>query len=269
MILQHEGTIRLTAFVGVFAAMAVWELLSPKKTLAMSRAERWGTNLAIIVVDTVMLRVLFPILAVGVAAYVHARGWGLFGLLGLSGWFEIILSVVLLDMAIYWQHVFSHRIGMLWRFHQVHHADRSIDVSTALRFHPVEIGLSMLYKFAVIFLIGPSAVAVFLFEVILNASAMFNHGNVRLPQPIDKLLRAVIVTPDMHRVHHSIVVKETHSNFGFFMSIWDRLFGTYIAQPREGHDGMIIGLPEYQGKEPAHFLWALALPFRKQKGEEK
>ena len=203
-----------------------------------------------------------PVLAVAMAEIAAARGWGLLNLVDLPLWLEFVIAVAVLDMLIYAQHVATHKTPILWRLHQVHHADRDIDVTTGARFHPVEIVLSMGYKLLCVIALGPSALAVFVFEVLLNASAMFNHANVRLPLSVDRVMRSVIVTPDMHRVHHSIVRNETDSNYGFFLSIWDRLFGTYIAQPRDGHDGMTIGLKEYQTPKPANLFWCLWLPFR-------
>ncbi|MDY7098154.1 MAG: sterol desaturase family protein, partial [Pseudomonadota bacterium] len=191
------------------------------------------------------------------------RGWGLLNLVALPFWVEVLIAIVLLDFAVWAQHVASHKIPILWRFHKVHHADRDIDVTTGARFHPVEILLSMLYKLACVIVLGPAAVAVFLFEVILNASAMFNHSNVRLPARFDALLRSLIVTPDMHRVHHSAIQRETDSNYGFFLSLWDKVFGVHIAQPELGHDRMVIGLDEYQDDAPSSLRWSLAEPFRK------
>ena len=257
-----EGTIRLTVFASVFAIMALAEAAFPRKARTQARPHRWFTNWALVIVDTFALRIFVPILAVGMAIYADSKGWGLFALTHLPAWLEITLAVILLDMAVYAQHVASHKIPMLWRFHKVHHADRDIDVTTGARFHPIEILLSMAYKLLCVILIGPAAIAVFLFEVILNASAMFNHSNVRLPLGLDRHMRKLIVTPDMHRVHHSVIQRETDSNYGFFLSIWDRLFRTYIAQPSEGHDGMTIGLEDYQTEAPSTLLWSLLLPFK-------
>lgn len=257
-----EGTIRLTVFASIFILMAVAEAAFPRKTRTQTRSKRWVTNWALVILDTVALRIFVPVLAVGMAIYTDEKGWGLFALTALPTWLEITLAIVLLDMAVYAQHVASHKIPILWRFHKVHHVDRDIDVTTGARFHPVEILYSMAYKLACVVIIGPAATAVFLFEVILNASAMFNHSNVKLPLGFDKIMRTLIVTPDMHRVHHSIIQEETDSNYGFFLSIWDQLFRTYIPQPREGHDGVIIGLEEHQTDAPATLLWSLLLPFK-------
>ena len=203
-----------------------------------------------------------PILAMGAAAIATEKGWGLFNLLDMPVVIEIFLAVIVFDMLIYLQHILSHHVPIIWRFHKVHHADRDIDVTTGARFHPIEIVFSMALKIFFVILLGPAVVAVFLFEIILNTSAMFNHSNVRIPPAFDRLLRVFIVTPDMHRVHHSVYREETNSNFGFFLSLWDRLFRTYRGQPKDGHDGMTIGLAEHQTKSPNRLLWSLLLPFR-------
>ncbi len=263
--IENESVIRLSVFAGVFALMAVLELSMPRKERTEPLPRRWFTNIAIVVADTLTLRLLFPILAVGVAGIATAKGWGLFALVDLPFWFEVVVSAILLDLAIYGQHVASHKVPMLWLVHRMHHADRDIDVTTGARFHPVEIVLSMLYKFVVIILLGAPALAVFIFEVLLNGSAMFNHANWRMPLGLDKIVRTVFVTPDMHRVHHSIHQRETDSNYGFNLSIWDRMFGTYIEQPQDGHDAMTIGLKPYQDSKPSNFLWCLLLPFKGKK----
>jgi sterol desaturase/sphingolipid hydroxylase (fatty acid hydroxylase superfamily) len=248
-ILNHEPAIRLGCFLGVFAVMAVWELLAPRRRLSQPKARRWFNNLGLVVLNTALLRLVFPLAAVGVAATAQLNGWGLLNQVEMPGWLALAGSVVILDGAIYLQHVMFHAVPLFWRLHRVHHADLDFDVTTGSRFHPVEILLSMLIKFAVIVLLGPPLVAVVIFEVLLNATAMFNHSNVRLPASIDALLRAVIVTPDMHRVHHSHLEHETNSNFGFNFSVWDRLFGTYRNQPEEGHEGMVIGIDTF--RDPA------------------
>ena len=263
--IEHESPIRLSVFAGVFALMAVLEMSMPRKERTEPVPRRWFTNIGIVVVDTLALRLLFPILAVGVAGVATAKGWGLFALVDLPFWFEVLISAVLLDLAIYGQHVASHKVPILWLVHRMHHADRDIDVTTGARFHPVEIVLSMLYKFVVIIALGAPALAVFIFEVLLNGSAMFNHANWRMPLWLDRIVRTVFVTPDMHRVHHSIHERETDSNYGFNLSIWDRMFGTYIDQPKDGHDGMTIGLKPYQDSKPSNILWCLMLPFRGKK----
>ncbi|MEP0390675.1 MAG: sterol desaturase family protein [Erythrobacter sp.] len=260
-----EGTVRLGVFASVFAIMACVEAILPRKQRTQPRGYRWFTNWSLVIIDSIVLRILFPILAVGVAGYAGEQGWGLLNAVPLPIWLEIILAIVLLDFAVWAQHVASHKIPILWRIHKVHHVDRDIDVTTGIRFHPIEIVLSMAYKLLVVIALGPAALAVVLFEVILNASAMFNHANVRLPLAVDRVLRTIIVTPDMHRVHHSIIHRETDSNYGFFFSLWDRLFGTYIAQPNRGHNGVVIGLDEHQDDSPSSLFWSLMLPFKNAK----
>lgn len=263
-----EPLIRLGIFAAVFAAMASWELLAPKRGLTAPKGARWLTNIAIAAIDAAMLRFLFPVLAVGVAIWADGRGLGLFAYLAWPAWLEVLVALVVLDFAIWAQHLVFHKVPVLWRIHRVHHVDRDIDVTTAVRFHPVEIALSMLIKFAVVIALGAPAIAVFAFEVILNGLAMFNHANVSMPGPLDRLLRLVIVTPDMHRVHHSVRRPETDSNYGFNLSVWDRLFGTYRAQPEGGHLAMRIGLSGYGDERPIRLGWSLMFPFRDGTGRE-
>jgi len=261
-----DSSVRLIAFASVLALMLLLETLFPRKQRVQARPRRWLTNLGLVLIDSVAVRLLLPVAAIGTAEFAASKGWGLFNLLAAPAWLEIILAILILDMLIYWQHVASHLIPMLWNVHQVHHLDRDFDTTTGVRFHPIEIVLSMLYKMVCVLLLGPAAVAVFLFEVLLNASAMFNHANLFLPKSIDRILRLVIVTPDMHRVHHSIKTNETNSNYGFNLSIWDRLFGSYIAQPELGHEAMVIGLAKHQTNKPSSLLWCLLRPillFRK------
>ncbi len=258
---ENQATVRLAVFLGVFVIMAVLEFVLPKKERVFPRAERWFTNGALVVIDSIALRIFVPILAVSVAQWVTDNGYGLLSLIVLPLWAKCLLGIILLDMLIYWQHVASHYVPILWRFHKIHHADRDIDVTTGARFHPVEIVLSMLFKFACIVALGAPALAVFLFEVLLNASAMFNHSNIGLSRQLDGWVRKLIVTPDMHRVHHSVQEGETNSNYGFFLSVWDRLFASYIDQPKQGHDAMVIGLKEYQDRRPVSLLWSLKAPF--------
>ncbi|WP_322789156.1 sterol desaturase family protein [Thiohalocapsa halophila] len=237
----HEATIRLGFFLGIFALMATWEVVTPRRVRLLTRLQRWSSNLGLVVLNTVLLRLLFPAAAVGMALSVNAQGWGLLNALAWPFWAEVLLAVVVLDFAIWVQHVLFHAVPALWRLHRVHHADLDYDLTTGARFHPLEIILSMLIKFAVIAALRPPVVAVILFEVILNAMAMFNHANVSLPPGVERPLRWLVVTPDMHRVHHSIEDDETNSNFGFNLSWWDRLLGTYRAQPRAGQQGETIG----------------------------
>ena len=263
-ILAHELTIRLGAFFGIFASMALWEILLPRRRLLFSKLQRWLNNLSLVVLNTLLLRLLFPAAAVGMASYAEIHGWGLFNAVPLPGWLAVVLSVVLLDLVIYLQHVMVHAVPALWRLHRVHHADPDYDVTTGARFHPIEIILSMLIKFATIAALGPPVVAVIIFEVLLNGMAMFNHANIRLPGWLDRRLRWLLVTPDMHRVHHSVEVDESNSNFGFNLSIWDRLMGTYRDQPRLGHQGMTIGLTSI--KEPRRTIrlsGMLLIPFQR------
>lgn len=263
VILENEATLRLAAFLGVFLLMATLELLLPRRPATVSKARRWGANLSLTALNTLSLRLAVPVLAAEVAAIAADRGWGLFNLVHWPTWLEIVLAVVILDAIIYAQHVAFHLVPALWRLHRVHHTDLDYDVTTAARFHPVEILLSMAIKLAAVVTLGPAAVAVILFEVLLNGAATFNHANVRLPLPLDRVLRLFIVTPDMHRVHHSIHVAETNSNYGFNLPWWDRLFGTYRPQPAAGHEGMVIGVREWRQQDQLGLVALLALPFRK------
>ncbi len=261
-ILAHEVVVRLGFFFGVLALVALWEILSPRRALTVSKAVRWGNNLTLIFLNNLILRLLFPAAAVGVALFAQEHGIGLFNLQSVPFALAVILSVVAMDFAIYLQHVMVHAIPLLWRLHRVHHADLDYDVTTGARFHTLEIILSMLIKFATILLLGPPLVGVVIFEVLLNATAMFNHGNIRLPAGVDRVLRWFVVTPDMHRVHHSVEDDEANSNFGFNLPWWDRLFGTYRDQPRAGQEGMTIGIRKY--REPKDVAWLpgmLLLPF--------
>jgi sterol desaturase/sphingolipid hydroxylase (fatty acid hydroxylase superfamily) len=260
---SNEVVLRLASFAGLLCLMAICEALLPKKTRSMKRNKRWLTNLGLVFIDSFVLRLLTPILAAGVAMWAQSKQIGILNWLQLPLWFEYMLAFLLLDLFIYVQHVMSHKVPMLWAFHKVHHADRDIDVTTGLRFHPVEIVFSMLYKLICVVLLGPAATVVILFEIVLNGAALFNHANVALPVSMDKRLRKVIVTPDFHRVHHSVENKETDSNYGFFLSVWDKLFHTYIAQPKHSHDGMTIGLKEYQSEHPKRLMWCLTLPWNK------
>jgi sterol desaturase/sphingolipid hydroxylase (fatty acid hydroxylase superfamily) len=252
----------LALSVLLFVILAILEAVFPRKKRTMPRGQRWRTNGIIILVDTLALRLMGPIAAIAAASFAAQADFGLFNWIDFPGWLEFGLALILLDLAIYAQHVLAHRIPLLWAVHKVHHADRDIDVTTAVRFHPVEIILSMLYKSVVVLLLGPTPFAVFVFALLLNLFAMFNHANLRLPPPLDRILRLFVVTPDMHRVHHSTLVTETDRNFGFSIALWDRLFGTYTAQPAAGHDDMVIGLTEYQSDDPAETWWSLALPFQ-------
>ena len=261
-LLANEKVIRMSFFFGMLVLIGLWELAAPKRALTISKSVRWINNLGLVFFNSFMLRVLFPAAAVGVAVFAREQGWGLFNYVEVPFWFAVVASVIIMDFVIYIQHVMVHAIPVLWRLHRLHHADLDYDVTTGARFHPIEIILSMLIKFATILLLGPSVVAVIIFEVMLNATAMFNHGNISLPKTIDKYLRLLLVTPDMHRVHHSIEDDEANSNFGFSLPWWDRLFGTYRDQPRAGHVGMTIGINKY--RDPKQVSWLpgmLMLPF--------
>lgn len=263
-----EATLRFSIFAAVFVIMAALELAIPKRELGHSKAHRWFTNIVIGGLDSLIVRLMatliIPLAAVAAAMWAAAQGWGLLNWLAWPIWLEILVAIVVLDLAIYGQHVASHKIPILWRLHRVHHSDVDIDVTTAIRFHPIEIALSMLWKIVVVLALGAPPEAVVVFEVILNGCAMFNHSNVALPAGLDRVLRTLIVTPDMHRVHHSIDRREHDSNYGFNLSIWDRMFATYVAQPRQGHRGMTIGLSAFQSKAPTGLGWSLLLPFREE-----
>ncbi|HEY0522164.1 MAG TPA: sterol desaturase family protein [Stellaceae bacterium] len=260
-----EPAIRAGIFLGVLALMALWEALAPRRRQTVPRRLRWPGNLGIVVVDTIVLRLLFPIGAVGIAVAAEQQGWGLLNMAGgkaLPAWATVPATVLLLDLLVYGQHVLFHAVSVLWRVHRMHHADLEYDTTTALRFHPVEIVLSLLIKGAAVVAVGAPPAGVLAFEVLLNASALFNHGNVRLPAGLDRALRLVAVTPDMHRVHHSAVRRETDSNFGFALACWDRLFGTYRAQPAAGHEGMTIGLASFRDPAELRLDRMLLQPFR-------
>jgi len=261
-LLAHEPAIRLGAFSCMFAAMAVWELLAPRRRQVIGRLRRWPSNLGIVALNTLLIRLTLPAAAVGAAVAAQAHGWGLFNWLPAPPWVAVAASVVVLDLAIYLQHVLFHAVPALWRLHRMHHADLEFDVTTGARFHPLEIALSMVIKIGVVAAFGAPAVAVVIFEALLNATSMFNHGNVRVTGWLDSALRRVVVTPDMHRVHHSVVPRETNSNFGFNLSWWDRLFGTYRAEPAAGQQGMTLGIEQFRNPQELRLDRMLAQPFR-------
>ena len=246
LLLANEPLIRLGFFTGILVAMAAWEVAAPRRGQAISRLLRWPSNLGIVVLNTVVARLAFPTAAVAVAAIAAERGWGLLNMLAVPWWASLVIAVVALDLVIYFQHVLLHAVPALWRLHRMHHADLEFDVTTGLRFHPLEIVLSMAIKLATVIALGPPAVAVLIFEVVLNGSSMFNHGDVRIAAGLDRVLRWFVVTPDMHRVHHSVRPDETNSNFGFNLPWWDRMFGTYRAQPAAGHVDMTIGIEQFR-----------------------
>lgn len=265
-LLELEPAIRLGVFFGAFSLMAVWEVLAPRRAQALPRRSRWPGNISMVFLNTLLLRVIMPVAAIDLALNAENAHWGLFNLLQLPSWLAIVLAVIALDLAIYLQHVMFHAVPLLWRLHRMHHADQGFDVTTGSRFHSLEIILSMLIKLLLIAALGPPAVAVLIFEVLLNALAMFNHANIALPLALDRWLRYGIVTPDMHRVHHSIYPDETNSNFGFNLSLWDRCLGTYRAQPRDGHQGMTIGINAFRTPRDQRLDQMLIQPLRQQTG---
>ena len=262
LILGNEPAIRLGFFFGIFVVMALWEWWAPRRKRSFTRAVRWTSNVGIVFLNTALLRVIFPTTAVALALAGEHSGWGLLNIMNAPYWLAVAGSILFLDFAIYLQHVMFHAVPALWRLHRMHHADLDFDVTTGARFHPIEIILSMVIKFGVIAAIGAPALAVLVFEVLLNATAMFNHANVRIPVWFDRVLRLFVVTPDMHRVHHSVIVHETNSNFGFNLPWWDRLFGTYRAQPREGHEKMRIGIEDFRTGRDLWLDRMLTQPFR-------
>ncbi len=261
--MEHETLIRLTIFVGLFVIIALIETFIPRRQRGQKRQQRWATNWAFTFANFLLLRVLatlMPLLAVGAAIDANTHSWGILNMMQMPVWIEVIIAILVLDFAIWAQHLITHKVPLLWRIHSVHHADTDMDVSTAIRFHPIEIGLSMILKITLVYLLGPSVIAIILFEIILNGTAMFNHANIRLPLPLDIFLRKILVTPDMHRIHHSAQRTEHDNNYGFALSIWDHMFGTYISEPAMGHEHMQVGL-EWQDDRPSKFVWSLLLPF--------
>lgn len=264
--MESDVAIRLSSFLGVFLLVALAEQLWPRRKLLASKKKRWFCNIALVVIDSVSVRLAIPLMPVGMARIAQAKGWGLFHMLAAPRWLEIVLVLLLLDLIIYLQHRSFHLVPLFWRFHRMHHTDLDLDVSSGNRFHPIEIILSMIIKLAAVALLGAPAVAVLIFEVALNASSLFNHGNLRIPVAVDNWLRLLVVTPDMHRVHHSTRATETDSNFGFNLPWWDRLFKTYRDQPRAGHNGMSIGLLEFRDEQKLGLASLLLLPFRGRNG---
>ncbi|MHA3914835.1 sterol desaturase family protein [Halovulum sp. GXIMD14793] len=263
--MEHEALIRLGCTLGIFTIMALAEAWHPRRQRQQTRATRWVTNWGMVAISAALLRLLalaVPLLAVGAAIDAGRQGWGLFNLVSLPFAVELILSVLILDFLIWAQHLITHKVPFLWRLHRVHHADRDIDASTALRFHPLEIGFSMLVKIGAVYALGIDPVSVIVFEILLNGMAIFNHANLKLPQRVEAILRLLVVTPDMHRIHHSIDRIEHDTNYGFSLSLWDRLFGTYRAEPAKGHDEMTTGLT-WQDARPSRLAWSLLLPFRR------
>ena len=267
LLLDNETAIRLGIFLGVLVLVAAWEALSPRRVRSVSRWRRWPSNLGLVALNTVVLRLLFPVAAVGMAWYAREHGWGLFNAVQVPAALAVVATVVALDLIIYLQHVMFHAVPALWRLHRMHHADLDFDVTTGARFHPIEIALSMVIKLAAVVVLGAPPVAVVVFEVVLNATAMFNHGNLRLPLAVDRVLRLFVVTPDMHRVHHSVVPAETNSNFGFNLPWWDRLLGTYRAQPAAGHEAMTLGIEQFREPGDLRLDRMLVQPFRGSPGD--
>jgi len=261
-VLAYEPAIRLAVFLGVLIVMALWEIAAPRRRVEIPRLLRWSNNLGIVLLDTFLVRLTFPIVAVGLALMAEDNGWGLLNQIAVPDWLAILGAVLALDLTIYLQHVLFHAVPALWRLHRMHHADLEFDVTTGLRFHPLEILMSMGIKLAMVLALGPPAIAVLIFEVLLNGSAMFNHSNIHLPRNVDRILRLFIVTPDMHRVHHSIIPSETNSNFGFNVPWWDRLLGTYLAQPKAGHQGMTIGIEQFRTRRDLWLDRMLIQPLR-------
>ena len=262
-IISNEPVIRLGSFAGIFGLMAIWEILAARRQLSTGKGRRWLGNLSLVFLDTLVVRLLFPTAALGMALMVKDLGWGVLNVVSAPYWAAVLISVVVLDLAIYLQHVMFHALPALWRLHMVHHADLDLDVTSGSRFHPIEIVLSMLIKLVVISVLGPPLLAVLIFEVVLNALAMFNHANARIPLPLDRVLRWIIVTPDMHRVHHSVEKPEHNTNFGFNLSCWDRVLGTYKDQPEKGHEGMTIGLKSFRERSWQSLPRLLSMPFFK------
>lgn len=266
--MQNPEMIRLGFFISVLVLCGIWEWLTPRKQLTQSKLYRWLNNLGLVVFNSLCLTLLMPIVAIEAAFYAQEQQFGLLNQLPtLSTEIKTLVAVIILDLAIYLQHLVFHRVPLLWRLHRMHHSDQDIDVTTGSRFHPIEIIISMWIKIALIMILGVSPMAVLLFEIILNASAMFNHSNAYLPLKLDRWLRKLVVTPDMHRVHHSVIAKETHSNFGFFLSIWDRIFSTYRDQPQSGHDNVKIGIPAFQTAQEQRIDKMLSQPFRSERSK--
>lgn len=260
-VFKNEWMIRLAFFSGIFLIIGFLELLVPRRTLTTSKKSRWFANIGIVFINTFLLRILFPAGAVGISIWIGRHGWGIFNLIQWPIWLEVVLTVILLDFVIYIQHVMFHALPILWRLHMMHHADMDYDLTTGTRFHPIEIIISMGIKAGAITLLGAPVIGVIIFEILLNGAAMFNHGNFFIPLGVDRVLRLLVVTPDMHRVHHSVFPSETNSNFGFNLPWWDRLFGTYRSQPMKGHEQMTIGLNQFRDPSRLTLPWMITLPF--------
>ena len=258
--MKNKVAIRLGFFIAILATMSIWELLAPRRILTTSKTVHWFANLTVVSLNASLIRITFPLVPVGLALLAEKNGWGLLSIFHAPYLLALIAGVIVLDLIIYLQHVLFHAVPVLWRLHMMHHADLDFDVTTGLRFHPIEIILSGCIKLTAVVLLGPPAIAVLIFEILLNGTSMFNHGNIRLPSDIDRLLRLLVVTPEMHRVHHSVVIKDTNSNFGFNFPWWDRLLGTYREQPSAGHQGMTIGLSQFREPGRLTLPWMLVMP---------
>jgi len=268
-LVENEAQVRGIIFLSVLTLMWIWQSLKPRRAFKVKASVRWTNNMALVFFNSFVVRLIFPAATLGVASWALENQWGLFSLLHWPWYIELVLAIVILDLIIYWQHRLFHKVPFLWALHKVHHVDQDIDVTTGSRFHTIEIILSLLIKFALVCLLGPSLLAVILFEIILNACAMFNHANVKLPLAVDKIFRFILVTPDMHRVHHSTIGRETNSNFGFNITWWDKIFGSYQGQPKLGHDNMNIGVKGYEDIKQTQYLpFMLWLPFSQQKKEK-
>lgn len=263
---MNETTLRLVVFLGVLLTLAVLEAIFPRRATNQNRMRRWPSNLGVSVVSQMLVRAVVPVTAVAFAVEVTSRGWGLLNWVDAPVMLEIVIAVLLLDLVIYWQHRVFHIVRPLWRLHRMHHADINFDVTTGIRFHPLSILISVALKLAAVFAIGPSVVAVLAFEILLNATSLFNHSNLRIPTRMDRVLRWIVVTPDMHRVHHSTNNTEMNCNFGFNFPWWDRIFGTYLQSPESAHEHMQIGLPDFRAVEESRLDKLLTQPFR---GPEK
>jgi sterol desaturase/sphingolipid hydroxylase (fatty acid hydroxylase superfamily) len=262
----HEAYVRLGLFLGLFISIALAETLFPRRVPGYPKITRWFNNLSITLINTVALRLIFPLIPVGFASYCTAKGFGILNIIDFPIGLKIVIGVIVLDFIIYLQHFIFHSLPLLWRLHVMHHTDMDFDITTGLRFHPIEIILSMVIKLFAVFALGPPAIAVLIFEILLNGTSMFNHGNIRIPFGVDKILRLFVVTPDMHRVHHSVIIRETNSNYGFNLPWWDRLLGTYRAQPARGHEGMTIGIGWLREAKRLTLPWLLAMPFTGKSG---
>ncbi|MGF1455140.1 MAG: sterol desaturase family protein [Alphaproteobacteria bacterium] len=266
-VVTHGDHVRFAAFIGFLALVAALELLKPRRPLVMDRGARWVTNLGLLLVGTVSLRILQPLLALAAAGWAADQQVGLLAQITLPAWVLLPLGILVLDAASYGLHVLTHHVPVLWRFHAIHHSDRDVDLTTALRFHPVELVFQLGWKVLVIVAVGIDPAAVILFEILFSSAGLVNHGNFRLPAPVDRLLRLALITPDVHRIHHSADPQEMNRNYGFCLSIWDRIFGTFKAQPDDGHMGMVLGLPRHQDTDPGRFWWTMGFPFRRGSGQ--